>query len=127
MHSCPAISSSVASRIASKSKGGVHPNFGTRNFRLLFQNSQHIEIVCPLDYPATEQTTRGKAVSKKAQEGGGWLTWFFTTEDILKDEEKFRHSAIEGHHTRPDGSDLKWKQIEVDEITYSRDFPLFIQ
>jgi hypothetical protein len=37
------------------------------------QNGQYIEVVCPLDHTATEQTPWGKAVSKKAQEGGGWL------------------------------------------------------
>ena len=53
--------------------GGVHPRFGTRNFTLPLQNGQYIEVVCPLDHPATEQTPWGKAVSKKAQEGGSWL------------------------------------------------------
>ena len=107
--------------------GGVHPRFGTRNFTLPLQNGQYIEVVCPLDHPATEQTPWGKAVSKKAQEGGGWLTWVFATEDISKVEEKFGRSAIEGHRTRPDGSDLKWKQIGVNEITDSRELPFFIQ
>ena len=52
---------------------------------------------------------------------------FFATEDISKVEEKFGRSAIEGHRTRPDGSDLKWKQIGVNEITDSRELPFFIQ
>ena len=76
--------------------GGVHPRFGTRNFTMPLQNGQYIEVVCPLDHPATEQTPWGKAVSKKAQEGGGWLTWVFATEDISKVEEKVGRSAIEG-------------------------------
>jgi hypothetical protein len=54
--------------------GGVHPRFGTRNFTMPLQNGQYIEVLCPPDHPATEQTPWGKAVSKKAQEGGGWLT-----------------------------------------------------
>ena len=66
-------------------------------------------------------------MSKKAQEGGGWLTWVFATEDISKVEEKFGRPAIEGHRTRPDGTDLKWKQIGVNEITDSRELPFFIQ
>jgi len=49
------------------------------------------------------------------------------TEDISKVEEKFGRSAIEGHRTRPDGSDLKWKQFGVNEITDSRELPFFIQ
>jgi hypothetical protein len=91
------------------------------------QNGHYIEVVCPLDHPATEQTPWDKAVSKKAQEGGGWLTWVFATEDITKIEEKFGRNAIEGHRTRPDGSNLKWKQIGVNEITDSRELPFFVQ
>jgi hypothetical protein len=107
--------------------GGVHPRFGTRNFTAALQNGQYIEVVCPLDHPSTEQTPWGKAVSKKAQAGGGWLTWVFSTEDISKVEEKFGRQAVEGHRTRPDGSDLKWKQIGVNEIADSHELPFFIQ
>jgi hypothetical protein len=107
--------------------GEVHPRFGTLNFTMPLQNGQYIEVVCPLDHPATEQTPWGKAVSKKAEEGGGWLTWVISTEDISKVEEKFRRPAIEGHLTRPDGSGLKLKQIGVNEITDSRELPFFIQ
>ena len=107
--------------------GGIHPRFGTRNFTASLKNMQYIEVVCPLDHPATEQTPWGKAVSKKANEGGGWFTWVFSTEDIEPIEEKFGRKAIEGHRTRPDGSDLKWKQIGVKEIADTREFPFFIE
>jgi hypothetical protein len=107
--------------------GGIHPRFGTRNFTAPLLDGKYIEVVCPLDHPATEQTPWGKAVSKKAQEGGGWLTWVFSTEDILPIEEKFGRKAVDGHRTRPDGTDLKWKQIGVKEIDESRELPFFIQ
>jgi hypothetical protein len=107
--------------------GGIHPRFGTRNFTAPLLDGKYIEVVCPLDHPATEQTPWGKAVSKKAQEGGGWLTWVFSTEDISPIEEKFGRKAVDGHRTRPDGTDLKWKQIGVKEITESRELPFFIQ
>ena len=107
--------------------GGIHPRFGTRNFTAPLLDGKYIEVVCPLDHPATEQTPWGKAVSKKAQEGGGWLTWVFSTEDISPIEEKFGRKAVDGHRTRPDGTDLKWKQIGVTEITDSRELPFFIQ
>jgi len=107
--------------------GGIHPRFGTRNFTAPLLDGKYIEVVCPLDHPATEQTPWGKAVSKKAQEGGGWLTWVFSTEDISPIEEKFGRKAVDGHRTRPDGTDLKWKQIGVKEIEESRELPFFIQ
>ena len=107
--------------------GGIHPRFCTRNFTAPLLDGKYIEVVCPLDHPATEQTPWGKAVSKKAQEGGGWLTWVFSTEDIAPIEEKFGRKAVDGHRTRPDGTDLKWKQIGVKEIEESRELPFFIQ
>jgi hypothetical protein len=107
--------------------GGIHPRFGTRNFTAPLAGGQYIEVVCPLDHPATESTPWGKAVSKKAQEGGGWLTWVFSTEDIAPIESKFGRDAVDGHRTRPNGTDLKWKQIGVKEITDSRELPFFIQ
>ena len=107
--------------------GGIHPRFGTRNFTAPLLDGKYIEVVCPLDHPATVQTPWGKAVSKKAQEGGGWLTWVFSTEDISPIEEKFGRKAVDGHRTRPDGTDLKWKQIGVKEIEESRELPFFIQ
>ncbi len=107
--------------------GGIHPRFGTRNFTCALKNGQYIEVVCPLDHPATEQTPWGKAVSKKANEGGGWFTWVFSTKDITPIETKFGREAVEAHRTRPNGTDLKWKQIGVKEITDSRELPFFIE
>jgi hypothetical protein len=107
--------------------GGIHPRFGTRNFTCALKNGQYIEVVCPLDHPATEQTPWGKAVSKKANEGGGWFTWVFSTKDLAPISAKFGREAIDGHRTRPNGSDLKWKQIGVKEIVDTREFPFFIQ
>ena len=107
--------------------GGIHPRFGTRNFTCALKNGQYIEVVCPLDHPATEQTPWGKAVKKKADEGGGWFTWVFSTEDISPIEAKFGRVAVEAHRTRPNGTDLKWRQIGVKEIADTREFPFFIQ
>lgn len=107
--------------------GGIHPRFGTRNFTAPLLDGQYIEVVCPLDHPATEQTPWGKAVSQKAAEGGGWLTWVFSVDDISPIEEKFGRKAVEGHRTRPDGSDLKWKQIGVKEIADAPELPFFIE
>ncbi len=107
--------------------GGIHPRFGTRNFTCALKNEQYIEVVCPLDHLATGQTPWGKAVSKKANEGGGWFTWVFSSDDLSPIEAKFGRDAIEGHRTRPNGTDLRWKQIGVNEIIDSREFPFFIQ
>ena len=107
--------------------GGIHPKFGTRNFTAPLLNGQYIEIVCPLDHPATDATPFGQAVKKKADAGGGWLTWVFSSNDLAKVEEKFGRNATDGYRTKPDGSELKWKQIGVKEITGAGELPFFIQ
>jgi hypothetical protein len=107
--------------------GGIHPKFGTRNFTAPLLNGQYIEVVCPLDHPATDATAFGQAVKKKAEAGGGWLTWVFSTSDLANIEEKFGRKASDGYRTRPDGSELKWKQIGVKEIVGSGELPFFIQ
>ena len=107
--------------------GGIHPKFGTRNFTAPLLNGQYIEVVCPLDHPATDSTPFGQAVKKKAEAGGGWLTWVFSSTELSKVEEKFGRKAADGYRTRPDGSELKWKQIGVKEIFGAGELPFFIQ
>ena len=107
--------------------GGIHPRFGTRNFTAPLLNGQYIEVVCALDHPAAEQTAFGQAVSRKAAEGGGWLTWVFSVDDITPFEKGIGRPALEGHRRRPDGTDLKWKQIGVKELLTEPELPFFIQ
>ena len=107
--------------------GGIHPKFGTRNFTAPLLNGQYIEVVCPLDHPSTDTTPFGNAVKKKADAGGGWLTWVFSSSDLAKVEEKFGRKAADGSRTRPDGSELTWKQIGVQHILNAGELPFFIQ
>jgi hypothetical protein len=56
-----------------------------------------------------------------------FLAWVFATKEISKVEGNFRRRAIEGHRTHPGGSDLKWKQVGVDEITDSPELSFSIK
>jgi hypothetical protein len=107
--------------------GGIHPKFGTRNFTAPLLNGQYIEIVCPLDHPATDATPFGRAVKKKAEEGGGWMTWVFNTKDITVVEKKFNRTSVIGYRTKPNGTELKWKQIGVSEILTMNELPFFVE
>jgi hypothetical protein len=124
--------SNVVNRIGSQIgtafvDGGIHPKFGTRNFTAPLLNGQYIEIVCPLDHPATDATPFGQAVKKKADAGGGWLTWVFNVEDISLIENKFGRKAVEGNRKKPDGTELRWKQIGVKDIFLMNELPFFVQ
>ena len=107
--------------------GGVHPRFGTRNFTAPLLNGQYIEVVCPLDHPASDSSPFGKAVSKRAAEGGGWLTWVVAVEDLAAVETRLGRPAVDGHRTKPDGTDLSWKQIGVLGTLEDRQMPFFVQ
>jgi len=107
--------------------GGIHPRFGTRNFTAPLYNGHYLEVVCPLDHPATDSTPFGKAVSKRASEGGGWLTWVLSTEDIKPIEDRIGRPAAEGHRKKPDGTDLRWKQIGVADVLHDKQLPFFIE
>ena len=107
--------------------GGIHPQFGTRNFTAPLLNGQYIEVVCALDHPAAGKTPFGQAVTKKAAEGGGWLTWVFSTDDIDPIEKAIGRPALEGHRRRPDGTELRWKQVGVKTLLEDADQPFYIQ
>jgi len=107
--------------------GGMHPKFGTRNFTAPLLNRQYIEVVCPMDHPATDATPFGRAVKKKAEQGGGWMTWVLATDDISEIEEEIGRKAVEGQRKKPNGSILQWKQLGVLNILEDSQQPFYIQ
>ena len=107
--------------------GGVHPRFGTRNFTMPLLDGQYLEVVCPLDHPAADSSPFGKAVSQRANEGGGWLTWVVSVNDVKTLETRLGRTAVDGHRTKPDGTDLKWKQIGVLGTLQDRQLPFFVE
>jgi hypothetical protein len=107
--------------------GGMHPRFGTRNFTAPLKNGQYIEVVCPIDHPATDQTNFGIAVKQKALSGGGWFAWVIRTSNIEEIEKRIDRKATEGDRVKPDGAKLKWKKIGVKELSKNGHFPFFVQ
>jgi len=107
--------------------GGIHPKFGTRNFTAPLLDGKYIEIVCPLDHPATGATPFGRAVKKKADEGGGWMTWVIAVQDIALIETVLKRNSVNGARRKPDGTELNWKQIGVLDVIEDSKTPFFIQ
>jgi len=107
--------------------GGIHPKYGTRNFTAPLLNGQYIEVVCPLDHPATDATPFGRAVKAKAKEGGGWWTWVLATEEIIKVEKKLGRESTDGLRLKPDGTSLRWKQLGVSDTLEDSSIPFYIE
>jgi len=107
--------------------GGIHPKFGTRNFTAPLLNGQYIEVVCPLDHPATDATPFGKAVKRKADMGGGWMAWVVASNDIKILENLLKKPAVEGLRKKPNGEILKWKQIGVMDMLEDSRKPFYVE
>lgn len=107
--------------------GGKHPRFGTRNFILPLSNGSYIEVVAPLDHPAAENVPFGQAVRKRAQSGGGWMSWALQVDDLSPLEARVGREAGEGHRVRPDGVDIRWNQLGVIDLLDDPQLPFFIK
>ncbi|MGI8679664.1 MAG: VOC family protein [Jatrophihabitans sp.] len=109
------------------SDGGIHPSFGTRNFVLPLAESCYLEVVDALDHPAADRAPFGRAVRDRASAGGGWLAWAIRVGDIATYERRLERPAATGHRRRPDGFDLLWRQIGINDVTEDPQLPFFVQ
>ncbi len=107
--------------------GGIHPNFGTRNFILPLAEGTYVEVVAALDHPAADKAPFGQAVRRRTQEGGGWLCWVVAVDDIAAVEGRLGRASVRGHRVRPDGTDLRWRQIGVQGVLDDPQLPYFVQ
>lgn len=109
------------------SDGGLHPRFGTRNFVLPLAGGTYLEVVSTLDHPAADRAPFGQAVRARVEAGGGWLGWVVAVDDLAPVEERLGRLAVPGHRVRPDGFDLRWRQIGVLDLIDDPQLPFFVQ
>jgi hypothetical protein len=107
--------------------GGVHPRFGTRNVILPLANNHYVEVVEVLDHPASDKAPFGQAVRARSEAGGGWLGWVVAVDDITPAEERLGREAVPGNRHRPDGVELRWRQIGVRGLISDPQLPFFVQ
>ncbi len=107
--------------------GGVHPRFGTRNMTLPLTAGTYLEVVTVLDHPASDKAPFGQAVRARSQLGGGWLGWVVAVDDIAKIEERLGRESVQGNRHRPDGYELRWRQIGVQGLQADPQLPFFVE
>src|ERR1700730_8458935 len=83
--------------------GGVHPRYGTRNAVLPLDGGCYVEVVTPLDHPATDSAPFGQAVKRRAALGGGWLGWVVSVDDLAPFEKRLGRPSGGGGRPRPGG------------------------
>lgn len=107
--------------------GGVHPRFGTRNVVLPLANRNYLEVVEVLDHPASDKAAFGQAVRARSEAGGGWMGWVVAVDDIRTAEERLGRAATAGNRTRPDGVELRWRQLGIRGLMADPQLPFFVQ
>ena len=107
--------------------GGIHPRFGTRNRVLPLTDGQYLEVVEVLDHPASDKAPFGQAVRARSEAGGGWLGWVVSVDDIGPVEKRLEREAVQGNRHRPDGVELRWKQLGVKGLQSDPQLPFFVQ
>ena len=107
--------------------GGLHPRFGTRNIILPLAHERFVEIVAVLDHPASDKAPFGQAVRARSEAGGGWLGWVVCVDDLSEAEQRLGRQAVAGSRHRPDGVELKWRQLGVKGLMSDPQLPYYIQ
>lgn len=106
--------------------GGRHPSFGTRNFILPLADGCYVEVVAALDHPAADKAPFGQAVSRRAADGGGWLSWVVAVDDVSAIETRLGRESRPGRRVRPDGHELSWRQIGILDVMDDPALPFFV-
>jgi hypothetical protein len=107
--------------------GGVHPRFGTRNVILPLAHERYVEVVEVLEHPAADKAPFGQVVRARSEVGGGWLGWVVRVDDISEQEARLGREAVQGNRYRPDGVELRWKQIGIKGLQADPQLPFFVQ
>lgn len=107
--------------------GGVHPRFGTRNVILPLADERYVEVVEVLDHPASDKAPFGQVVRARSEAGGGWLGWVVQVDDITEQESRLGREAVDGNRHRPDGVELRWRQLGIKGLQSDPQLPYFIE
>jgi hypothetical protein len=107
--------------------GGIHPRFGTRNIILPLAQERFVEVVSVLDHPASDKAPFGQAVRARSEAGGGWLGWVVSVDDMSEAEQRLGREAVAGGRRRPDGVELRWRQLGVRGLMADPQLPFYIQ
>jgi Glyoxalase-like domain len=107
--------------------GGIHPRFGTRNVIFPLAHERYVEVVEVLDHPASDKAPFGQAVRARSEAGGGWLGWCVAVDDLTTFEQRIGRQAVPGNRHRPDGVELRWRQLGIKGLMSDPQLPYFVQ
>ena len=63
----------------------------------------------------------------RSEAGGGWLGWVVQVDDISEQESRLGRESVVGNRHRPDGVELRWRQLGVKGLQADPQLPFFIE
>lgn len=63
----------------------------------------------------------------RSEAGGGWLGWVIEVDDMAAQEARLGREAVQGNRHRPDGVELRWRQLGVKGLQADPQLPFFIK
>jgi hypothetical protein len=88
---------------------------------------RYVEVVEVLDHPASDKAPFGQAVRARSEAGGGWLGWVVRVDNIKRYERRLGREAADGNRRRPDGTELRWRQLGVKGLLSDPQLPFFVE
>ncbi|MGL5828892.1 MAG: VOC family protein, partial [Angustibacter sp.] len=85
------------------------------------------EVVEVLDHPASLKAPFGQVVRQRSANGGGWLGWVVEIDDIKEFELRLGRPSAPGSRFRPDGVELRWRQIGINGMLADPQLPFLVQ
>jgi hypothetical protein len=107
--------------------GGVHPRFGTVNRVLPLAEGRYLEVVSVLDHPASD---KGPVRSSGSVALG--IRWWLAGVGPRSRRHRGRREAagthaVPGNRRRPDGVELRWKQLGVRGLQADPQLPFVVE
>lgn len=110
--------------------GGVHPDLGTRNALLGLSNGIYIEVVAP-DPRQSSDLQLNRFLSELKKPDLMWWAARCSNLDALKIRLTRMHVNVVSDHVGsrrlPNGRELTWRLLQVDEPDLGAALPLFIE
>ena len=103
--------------------GGSTRGSGTKNLIIPLARNRYIEVIEALDHPAADKCSFGQVVRSRSEAGGGWIGFVLRVDDITTVEQRLGVPSAEGNRHRPDGFELKWRQVGVRACRRTRSCP----
>jgi hypothetical protein len=69
----------------------------------------------------------GRPSGAARRPGGGWLGWVVAVDDIVEAETRLGRYSVQGNRHRPDGVELRWRQLGVMGLQADPQLPFFVQ